>query len=337
MITCPNCGKPVAEDVVHCGHCGHRMDHENKKTMLGMAAINADELQRAIAEAKTGDDQSTDEPKPAAPKPAAPKPAAQSSLPKPKLKIPTPGQGPSSASSGGSPFSLPKPSTPAPSTPAETPSAETPAPSTPAETPAADAAAAEAKTVMLPQVQSDNPPPAAEETPKEETPKEETPKDTFPDSPPNLIGGAPPQDEPERLDNDFSEDAFAPTIAGRTMDELSGAPENQPHLTPSDPAPTPAPDAPLVGDPMPGAPVPDGMLPDGVPAGAPAGPGLDPYAPAPEMMVQPDQAVQPHAAGDMIPGEEEPKSKKKLFMILGGIAFVMFSCCIFNVIYFLVF
>lgn len=42
MIICPNCGKEVSEDSVHCGHCGHRLKKEQqKKTMMGLGAIDA--------------------------------------------------------------------------------------------------------------------------------------------------------------------------------------------------------------------------------------------------------------------------------------------------------
>ena len=52
MITCPNCGKDVSEDAVHCGHCGHRLQpKQQNKTMLGMGAIDP-EWQQKFQEAK---------------------------------------------------------------------------------------------------------------------------------------------------------------------------------------------------------------------------------------------------------------------------------------------
>lgn len=52
MITCPNCGKENADESVHCGFCGHQLQEGGKKTMFGMAALNADELKRAAEAAK---------------------------------------------------------------------------------------------------------------------------------------------------------------------------------------------------------------------------------------------------------------------------------------------
>ncbi|RDV38164.1 zinc ribbon domain-containing protein [Bradymonadaceae bacterium TMQ3] len=52
MNTCPNCGKEVDDNARHCGHCGHKLQIDQKKTMLGMAAIDPHELQKRIAEAR---------------------------------------------------------------------------------------------------------------------------------------------------------------------------------------------------------------------------------------------------------------------------------------------
>lgn len=52
MITCPNCDKENADESVHCGFCGHQLQEGGKKTMFGMAALNADELKRAAEAAK---------------------------------------------------------------------------------------------------------------------------------------------------------------------------------------------------------------------------------------------------------------------------------------------
>lgn len=51
MISCPNCGKSVADDAVHCGHCGHKIELvTNQKTMMGFS-LSPEDLQKAIAEA----------------------------------------------------------------------------------------------------------------------------------------------------------------------------------------------------------------------------------------------------------------------------------------------
>ncbi len=51
MISCPNCGKSVADDAVHCGHCGHKIEMAtNQKTMMGFS-LSPEDLQKAIAEA----------------------------------------------------------------------------------------------------------------------------------------------------------------------------------------------------------------------------------------------------------------------------------------------
>lgn len=51
MISCPNCGKTVAEDALHCGHCGHKLEQTtSQKTMMGFA-LSPEDLQKAIQEA----------------------------------------------------------------------------------------------------------------------------------------------------------------------------------------------------------------------------------------------------------------------------------------------
>ncbi|RAL22156.1 hypothetical protein DL240_09885 [Lujinxingia litoralis] len=52
MNICPNCGKEVDENARHCGHCGHKLQIEQKKTMLGMAAIDPAELRAHLARAR---------------------------------------------------------------------------------------------------------------------------------------------------------------------------------------------------------------------------------------------------------------------------------------------
>lgn len=307
MITCPNCGKSVAEGVAHCGHCGHKMDIENKKTMLGMPAINAGDLQRSIAEAKDAAGSAT-QPLPT-PSPAT-QPAAEE---KPKLKLPTPGGGAPSSSTGGG-FSLPKPSS------APAPQEEV-------------AEAPDAKTLMLPQIRRE------EGEAKPQDPIKDAPLDSAPEQ----IQGVPSAGESSAAPtgpmeaasggddfSNFSEDAFAETIAGQTADDLAAQHAAQTagrvgSETPVESTPTleDAPPPSLMGGPMPGAPVPDG-----IPAGAPAGPGLDPYAPTPEMRVQPDHPMAQSAGGDMIPVATEGKSKKKLFIIIGIVLALLFGCCI---------
>lgn len=53
MHSCPNCGKEVAEDAAHCGHCGHQLEVGQKKTMLGLGAVDAEALKANIAKAKS--------------------------------------------------------------------------------------------------------------------------------------------------------------------------------------------------------------------------------------------------------------------------------------------
>lgn len=292
MVPCPNCGKSVAEGIAHCGHCGHKMDVENKKTMMGMPAINPDDLQGSIAEAKS----------------AASAPAAE-----PKPTLPTPGGGASSGSGGE--FSLPRPSSTGEAL---------------AETNSEDP---DAKTLMLPQIRKEDGSQRAKDPMK----------DTWLDSQPEVTHGLPSTDGAgesaaaptgpmeaapagENFPN-FSDDAFAETMAGQSGDDLAA--QHTAHTagrgtseTPVEFAPTLEGTAPpsLIGGPMPGAPVPDGMA-----AGAPAGPGLEPFASAPEMSVQP--MVQ-SAGGGMIPAATEGKSNKKMFIIIGVIVALLFGCCI---------
>lgn len=52
MIICPNCGKEISEDVVHCGHCGHQIETEQKKTMMGFGAVDPEKLKKDVEDAK---------------------------------------------------------------------------------------------------------------------------------------------------------------------------------------------------------------------------------------------------------------------------------------------
>lgn len=52
MITCPNCDKENADESVHCGFCGHQLQEGGKKTMFGMAALDADAIKAAATAAK---------------------------------------------------------------------------------------------------------------------------------------------------------------------------------------------------------------------------------------------------------------------------------------------
>lgn len=71
MISCPNCGKSVAEDAAHCGHCGHKLEQAtSQKTMMGFA-LSSEDLQKAIQEAGQRREEE------AQPPVAAPQPQAQ--------------------------------------------------------------------------------------------------------------------------------------------------------------------------------------------------------------------------------------------------------------------
>ena len=53
MIVCQNCGKEIAEDSAHCGHCGAAVEVSNKKTMMGFGgAIDSDALKAELEKAK---------------------------------------------------------------------------------------------------------------------------------------------------------------------------------------------------------------------------------------------------------------------------------------------
>ena len=54
MIICPNCEGENADNAIHCGFCGARLDEGsgNKQTMLGMAGINVDQIRAAAEEAR---------------------------------------------------------------------------------------------------------------------------------------------------------------------------------------------------------------------------------------------------------------------------------------------
>jgi DNA-directed RNA polymerase subunit RPC12/RpoP len=52
MHSCPNCGKEVSEDAAHCGHCGHQIEVVQKKTMMGLGAVDMEALKAKYSEAK---------------------------------------------------------------------------------------------------------------------------------------------------------------------------------------------------------------------------------------------------------------------------------------------
>lgn len=58
MKNCPECAEQIADDAVFCGECGTRVEErDNKKTMFGMGAIDADDLDGAVQQAKDEADQ----------------------------------------------------------------------------------------------------------------------------------------------------------------------------------------------------------------------------------------------------------------------------------------
>jgi len=73
MIVCPNCGKENADESVHCGFCGHQLQEGGKKTMFGMAALDASDIKAAAEQAKAAGA------------------AAAAAGGAPKLNLPTPG------------------------------------------------------------------------------------------------------------------------------------------------------------------------------------------------------------------------------------------------------
>lgn len=98
MIQCPSCGKDIADDSAHCGYCGSKVETgAGKKTMIGFAAVTAEQMREAAEEARKAREQATASappPQPAAPspdRPSAPTPFAGESAVAPKLAVPMPG------------------------------------------------------------------------------------------------------------------------------------------------------------------------------------------------------------------------------------------------------
>lgn len=55
MKQCPDCGENLADDAVHCGHCGTKVEEEEKdsnKTMFGVGALSDEDLEKAAQQAK---------------------------------------------------------------------------------------------------------------------------------------------------------------------------------------------------------------------------------------------------------------------------------------------
>jgi len=58
MKQCPECGENLADDAVHCGHCGAQVEEggeDNKETMFGVGALSDEDLE-GIEEGGEGDD-----------------------------------------------------------------------------------------------------------------------------------------------------------------------------------------------------------------------------------------------------------------------------------------
>jgi cobalamin biosynthesis Mg chelatase CobN len=57
MKSCPECEEQIADDAVHCGHCGAKVEErDSKQTMFGVGAVDQDELDQAVADAKEAAD-----------------------------------------------------------------------------------------------------------------------------------------------------------------------------------------------------------------------------------------------------------------------------------------
>lgn len=57
MKSCPECEEQIADDAVHCGHCGAKVEErDSKQTMFGVGAVDQDELEQAVADAKEAAD-----------------------------------------------------------------------------------------------------------------------------------------------------------------------------------------------------------------------------------------------------------------------------------------
>lgn len=82
MIVCPNCKNENADDSVHCGFCGHQLQEgSGKKTMFGMAALNADQIQQAADAAKAARAEQATPQAPSLNLPSAPQPQANPAAP----------------------------------------------------------------------------------------------------------------------------------------------------------------------------------------------------------------------------------------------------------------
>ncbi len=133
MINCPSCGKEIADDSAHCGFCGQKIESrkQKKKTMFGMAALDGDELKKAVEQAKEA-------------KQSGPGGGGGG------MKLPKPGQGGGAKPSTSSGLKIPKPGQKAPAADADdgaglakTERIDLSSASLPDEAPQAEAAAAE--------------------------------------------------------------------------------------------------------------------------------------------------------------------------------------------------
>lgn len=125
MIQCPSCGKDIADDSVHCGFCGAKIEMgAGKKTMIGFAAVSGDVLKQAAEEARKAREAEAAAPKkitlptpnvPAAEPPASESPSSGLRIPAPPGTAPADENAPTSAhASIGAPSTLAEPAVPAP-------------------------------------------------------------------------------------------------------------------------------------------------------------------------------------------------------------------------------
>ncbi|TXD35969.1 zinc-ribbon domain-containing protein [Lujinxingia vulgaris] len=292
MNICPNCGKEVDDNARHCGHCGHKLQLDQKKTMLGMAAIDPQELQKRIAEARPAD---REEPAPEEGQPDSPSGAG-----------PAPEMAPTEVME---PIRLPKPDSA--SAPTEPPVAQDEAEPDDAHD---ESDFATGPTQAMPSLTRPTP---ATDGPQERA-DDQGPLPTQPTGPMEALPTGAPSDEPGEWDARDLPDPLAATELEMSPVDLS---KTGPSATPDadvKPASEPASDA--SEDRAPGG---AQVVVDDAPSTPTDAPALTPT---------PAQGLAAQLPENLARLTEDPENKKRLMLFVGAVAVVLLGCCILSAV-----
>lgn len=298
MNICPNCGKEVDDNARHCGHCGHKLQIEQKKTMLGMAAIDPQELQKRIAEARPagrGEERASEEEPPAG---AGPAPEMAPTEVMEPVRLPQPDaarhEGEADLSDAGDTGQ--------------------------ALEDADDNDFATGPTQAMPALT--RPTPASDEP--EERADDQGPLPTQPTGPMESLPKGAPSDAPGEWDVRDLPDPLAATELEMSPVDLSKTGPSAPLASEAQPDPQPGPTSETAEDrrqSSPQAAVDD--APSDVQTDATGAPALTPT---------PTQGLSAQLPENLARLTDDPENKKRLMLFVGAVAVVLLGCCILSAV-----